>query len=247
MYVFDEPSIGLHQRDNEKLIDSLKELRDKGNTVIVVEHDTDMILSAEYIIDIGPGAGRKGGYLVFQGKLSDLLKTDSITAKYLSGEKKIEIPAKRREISDKSIKIFGAKGNNLKNINVEIPLGVFVCVTGVSGSGKSSLINETLVPYLSKIFYRSNVFPLPFDKIEGIENVDKIIEIDQSPIGRTPRSNVSTYTGLMTDFREIFASLPESKIRGYKSGRFSFNVNGGRCNSCLGAGMKTIEIPNNLR
>lgn len=242
IYIFDEPSIGLHQRDNEKLINSLKELRNKGNTVIVVEHDLDMIINSDYIVDIGPSAGRNGGFLVFQGNLSNLQKTNSITAKYIANEKKIEIPKRRRTIGNKFIKIIGARGNNLKNINVNIPLGVFVCITGVSGSGKSSLINETLVPYLNKHFYRSISFPLEFDKIEGIDNIDKIIEIDQSPIGRTPRSNVSTYTGLMTDFREIFGATPEAKIRGYKSGRFSFNVNGGRCNACLGAGMKTIEM-----
>ena len=242
LYILDEPSIGLHQRDNEKLIDSLKELRNKGNSIIVVEHDHDMIVNSDYVIDIGPGAGRKGGEIVFCGNPQLLKTSKSLTANYINGIEKIEYSTKRRPISEKKLKIFGASGNNLKSINIEIPLGVLVCVTGVSGSGKSSLLNETIVPILARHFYRANSFPLGYEKFEGIENIDKYIEIDQSPIGRTPRSNISTYSGLMTDLRELFAALPEAKIRGYKSGRFSFNVNGGRCNTCLGAGLKTIEM-----
>jgi excinuclease ABC subunit A len=243
LYILDEPSIGLHQRDNEKLIHSLKELRDRGNSIIVVEHDNDMIMNADYVIDIGPGAGRKGGELMFAGTPQDMKKTNNnITSQYINGQRKIEIPNKRRKIGNKKIKIKGAKGNNLKNIDVEIPLGVLTCVTGVSGSGKSTLINETLVPILSQYFYKSNTCPLEYDAIEGIDNIDKIIEVDQSPIGRTPRSNPATYTGIFTDIRELFASLPEAKIRGYKSGRFSFNIAGGRCETCKGAGLRTIEM-----
>ena len=243
MYILDEPSIGLHQRDNEKLISSLKDLRDKGNSVIVVEHDHDMIVAADYIVDIGPGAGRRGGEVVFVGTPEEMRKSNStLTAQYINGIKEIEYSKNRRKITSKKIKIVGASGNNLKKIDVEIPLGVMVCITGVSGSGKSSLFNETLVPFLARNFYRANSYPLDYKDIKGIDNIDKFIEIDQSPIGRTPRSNVSTYTTIMTDFRELFASLPEAKIRGYKSGRFSFNVNGGRCNTCLGAGVKTIEM-----
>ena len=242
LYILDEPSIGLHQRDNERLIRSLKELRDIGNTVIVVEHDKDMMLSADYVIDIGPKAGRKGGEVVFQGKPKDMLTQRTITGEYLSGARKIEVPATRRKGNGKSIKITGAKGNNLKNVDVEFPLGTLIVVTGVSGSGKSTLINETLQPILSQHFYRSLKKPMPYDKIEGIENIDKIVNVDQSPIGRTPRSNPATYTGVFSDIRSLFVNLPEAKIRGYKPGRFSFNVKGGRCETCGGNGYKTIEM-----
>ena len=242
LYILDEPSIGLHQRDNERLIRSLKELRDIGNTVIVVEHDKDMMLSADYVIDIGPKAGRKGGEVVFQGKPKDMLTQHTITGEYLSGTRKIEVPATRRKGNGKSIKITGAKGNNLKNVDVEFPLGTLIVVTGVSGSGKSTLINETLQPILSQHFYRSLKKPMPYDKIEGIENIDKIVNVDQSPIGRTPRSNPATYTGVFSDIRSLFVNLPEAKIRGYKPGRFSFNVKGGRCETCGGNGYKTIEM-----
>ncbi len=243
LYILDEPSIGLHQRDNQKLIQSLKELRDRGNSVIVVEHDRDMIENADYVVDIGPGAGRKGGNLVFSGTPSEMSKADTITAKYIHGSLKISVPKKRRPVDmDKCIKIIGATGHNLKNIDVKIPTGVMVCVTGVSGSGKSSLINRTLVPVLNRHFYRAEVSPLPYTKIEGIDNINKIIAVDQSPIGRTPRSNPMTYTGIFTDIRDLFASLPEAKIRGYKSGRFSFNIAGGRCETCKGAGVRTIEM-----
>ena len=242
LYILDEPSIGLHQRDNERLIRSLKELRDIGNTVIVVEHDKDMMLCADYVIDIGPKAGRKGGEVVFQGKPKDMLTQHTITGEYLSGARKIEVPATRRKGNGKSIKITGAKGNNLKNVDVEFPLGTLIVVTGVSGSGKSTLINETLQPILSQHFYRSLKKPMPYDKIEGIENIDKIVNVDQSPIGRTPRSNPATYTGVFSDIRSLFVNLPEAKIRGYKPGRFSFNVKGGRCETCGGNGYKTIEM-----
>ncbi len=242
LYILDEPSIGLHQRDNERLIRSLKELRDIGNTVIVVEHDKDMMLSADYVIDIGPKAGRKGGEVVFQGKPKDMLTQHTITGEYLSGARKIEVPATRRKGNGKSIKITGAKGNNLKNVDVKFPLGTLIVVTGVSGSGKSTLINETLQPILSQHFYRSLKKPMPYDKIEGIENIDKIVNVDQSPIGRTPRSNPATYTGVFSDIRSLFVNLPEAKIRGYKPGRFSFNVKGGRCETCGGNGYKTIEM-----
>lgn len=242
LYILDEPSIGLHQRDNERLIRSLKELRDIGNTVIVVEHDKDMMLSADYVIDIGPKAGRKGGEVVFQGNPKDMLTQHTITGEYLSGARKIEVPATRRKGNGKSIKITGAKGNNLKNVDVEFPLGTLIVVTGVSGSGKSTLINETLQPILSQHFYRSLKKPMPYDKIEGIENIDKIVNVDQSPIGRTPRSNPATYTGVFSDIRSLFVNLPEAKIRGYKPGRFSFNVKGGRCETCGGNGYKTIEM-----
>ena len=242
LYILDEPSIGLHQRDNERLIRSLKELRDIGNTVIVVEHDKDMMLSADYVIDIGPKAGRKGGEVVFQGRPKDMLTQHTITGEYLSGARKIEVPATWRKGNGKSIKITGAKGNNLKNVDVEFPLGTLIVVTGVSGSGKSTLINETLQPILSQHFYRSLKKPMPYDKIEGIENIDKIVNVDQSPIGRTPRSNPATYTGVFSDIRSLFVNLPEAKIRGYKPGRFSFNVKGGRCETCGGNGYKTIEM-----
>ena len=242
LYILDEPSIGLHQRDNERLINSLKELRDLGNTVIVVEHDRDMMLAADYIIDIGPKAGRKGGEVVFQGTPENMLKTQTITAQYLNGETGILLPKQRREGNGKSIVIRGAKGNNLKNVDVEFPLGKLIVVTGVSGSGKSTLINETLQPILSQHFYRSLKKPMPYDSIEGIENIDKVVNVDQSPIGRTPRSNPATYTGVFSDIRSLFVGLPEAKIRGYKPGRFSFNVKGGRCEACGGNGYKTIEM-----
>ena len=242
LYILDEPSIGLHQRDNERLINSLKELRDLGNTVIVVEHDRDMMLAADYIVDIGPQAGRKGGEVVFQGTPAEMLKTQTITAQYLNGQMAIEIPPHRRQGNGKSIIIHGAKGNNLKNVDVEFPLGKLVVVTGVSGSGKSTLINETLQPILSHHFYRALKQPMPYDSIEGIENIDKVVNVDQSPIGRPPRSNPATYTGVFSDIRSLFVGLPEAKIRGYKPGRFSFNVKGGRCESCGGNGYKTIEM-----
>ena len=242
LYILDEPSIGLHQRDNERLIKSLKELRDIGNTVIVVEHDKDMMLNADYVIDIGPKAGRKGGEVVFQGTPHDMLAQHTITSDYLNGIKQIEVPTQRRKGNGKSIKIVGAKGNNLKNVDVEFPLGTLIVVTGVSGSGKSTLINETLQPILSQHFYRSLKKPMPYDEILGIENIDKIVNVDQSPIGRTPRSNPATYTGVFSDIRAMFFNLPEAKIRGYKPGRFSFNVKGGRCETCGGNGYKTIEM-----
>ena len=242
LYILDEPSIGLHQRDNERLIASLKELRDLGNTVIVVEHDKDMMLAADYIIDIGPKAGRKGGEVVYQGTPQNMLKGNTITANYLNGQMKIEVPAHRRAGNGKSIWIRGAKGNNLKDVNVEIPLGKLIVVTGVSGSGKSTLINETLQPILSQHFYRSLKRPMPYDDVEGIDNVDKVVNVDQSPLGRTPRSNPATYTGVFNDIRNLFVNLPEAMIRGYKPGRFSFNVKGGRCEACSGNGYKTIEM-----
>jgi excinuclease ABC subunit A len=242
LYVLDEPSIGLHQRDNVKLIQSLKNLRDMGNSVIVVEHDEEMMLSADYIVDMGPRAGRLGGEVVFAGTPQNLLKTDTLTASYLNGKRKIEFLQERRKGNGKFLNLIGATGNNLKNVDLKIPLGMFICVAGVSGSGKSSLINRTLHPILSHHFYRSNAEPLPYKKIEGIENIDKVIEVDQSPIGRTPRSNPVTYTGVFSDIRNLFAGLTESKMRGYKAGRFSFNVNGGRCPVCDGSGYKTLEM-----
>ncbi len=242
LYILDEPSIGLHQRDNERLINSLKELRDLGNTVIVVEHDKDMMLAADYIIDIGPKAGRKGGEVVFQGTPQQMLKHKTITAEYLNGERAIYLPAVRRKGNSMNITIHGARGNNLKNVDVTFPLGELIVVTGVSGSGKSTLINETLQPILSHHFYRSLKKPMPYDSIDGIENIDKIVNVDQSPLGRTPRSNPATYTGVFSDIRSLFVSLPEAKIRGYKAGRFSFNVRGGRCEVCGGNGYKTIEM-----
>jgi excinuclease ABC subunit A len=242
LYILDEPSIGLHQRDNDRLIKSLKELRDIGNTVIVVEHDKDMMLSADYIVDIGPKAGRKGGEVVYQGTPGKMLEQHTITADYLNGEQKIALPAQRRKGNGKSLWIRGAKGNNLKNIDVEFPLGELIVVTGVSGSGKSTLINETLQPILSHHFYRSLKRPMAYDRIEGIELIDKVVNVDQSPLGRTPRSNPATYTGVFSDIRSMFVNLPEAKIRGYKPGRFSFNVKGGRCEVCGGNGYKTIEM-----
>ena len=242
LYILDEPSIGLHQRDNERLIHSLKELRDLGNTVIVVEHDEDMMLNADYIVDIGPRAGRKGGEVVFQGTPQEMLKTDTITAQYLNGQQQIVIPTKRRKGNGKSLVLKGCTGNNLKHVDVTFPLGELILVTGVSGSGKSTLINETLQPILSKHFYHSLKNPMPYDSIEGLEYIDKVVNVDQSPIGRTPRSNPATYTSVFSDIRSLFVNLPEAKIRGYKPGRFSFNVKGGRCETCGGNGYKTIEM-----
>ena len=242
LYILDEPSIGLHQRDNERLIRSLKELRDLGNTVIVVEHDQDMMLNADYIIDIGPRAGRKGGEVVFQGTPKEMLKTNSVTANYLNGTLSIPIPKKRRKGNGHNLIIKGASGNNLKHVDVTFPLGKLIVITGVSGSGKSTLINETLQPILSQHFYRSLKKPMPFDSIEGLEFIDKVVNVDQSPLGRTPRSNPATYTGVFSDIRSLFVNLPEAKIRGYKPGRFSFNVKGGRCEACGGNGYKTIEM-----
>ena len=243
LYILDEPSIGLHQRDNQKLIESLKELRDIGNSVIVVEHDKETMLSADYLVDIGPGAGRHGGEVVFAGTPAEVKDGHSITCDYLNGKRQIEVPKVRRAaVKDNILKINGAKGHNLKDVNLELPLGVMVCVTGVSGSGKSSLINETLSPILSQKFYRSVKEPLPYDSIEGLENLDKIIQIDQAPIGRTPRSNPATYTKVFDEIRKLYGELPESKIRNYKAGRFSFNVKGGRCEACKGAGVRVIEM-----
>ena len=242
LYILDEPSIGLHQRDNERLIHSLKELRDLGNTVIVVEHDQDMMLNADYIIDIGPRAGRKGGEVVFQGTPKEMLKTNSVTASYLNGTLSIPIPQKRREGNGHELIIKGASGNNLKHVDVTFPLGKLIVITGVSGSGKSTLVNETLQPILSQHFYRSLKRPMPYDSIEGLEYIDKVVNVDQSPLGRTPRSNPATYTGVFSDIRSLFVNLPEAKIRGYKPGRFSFNVKGGRCEACGGNGYKTIEM-----
>ena len=242
LYILDEPSIGLHQRDNERLIRSLKDLRDIGNTVVVVEHDKDMMLSADYIIDIGPMAGRKGGEVVFQGTPKDMLKTHTITAEYLNGIRTIAVPKERRKGNGKFITIRGAKGNNLKNVDISFPLGELIVVTVVSGSGKSTLINETLQPILSQHFYRSLKKPMAYDSVEGIDNIDKVVNVDQSPLGRTPRSNPATYTGVFSDIRSLFVGLPEAKVRGYKPGRFSFNVKGGRCETCKGNGYRTIEM-----
>ena len=242
LYILDEPSIGLHQRDNMKLIDSLKKLRDDGNTVIVVEHDKDMMLAADYVIDMGPKAGRLGGEVVFAGTPDEMLRSDTLTSRYLNGAMKIAIPHSRRPGNGKSVKIFGASGNNLKSIDVEFPLGKFICVTGVSGSGKSTLVNETLQPILSQKIYHSLKEPMPYSRVEGLENVDKVVNVDQSPIGRTPRSNPVTYTGIFSEIRKLFVELPEAKMRGYKPGRFSFNVSGGRCEACSGNGYKTIEM-----
>jgi excinuclease ABC subunit A len=242
LYILDEPSIGLHQRDNNRLIHSLKELRDVGNSVIVVEHDKDMMAESDYILDIGYGAGIHGGHIAAQGSWSDILKSDSLTAQYLNGKKQIEVPVTRRKGNGKTLSLKGASGNNLKNISVDFPLGKFIAVTGVSGSGKSTLINDTLYPILRQHFYGSHQKPLAYKKVSGIEHVDKVIDIDQSPIGRTPRSNPATYVEVFSDIRNLFATLPESKIRGYKPGRFSFNVKGGRCETCQGAGMRTIEM-----
>ena len=242
LYILDEPSIGLHQRDNLRLINSLKKLRDTGNSVVVVEHDKDMMLASDYVIDMGPKAGRLGGEVVFQGTPKEMLRQETLTSQYLTGAMKIEIPSERRKGNGKSLWIRGARGNNLKNVDVEFPLGKLICVTGVSGSGKSTLINDTLQPILSQHFYRSLQDPLPYDSIEGLEHIDKVVNVDQSPLGRTPRSNPATYTGVFSDIRNLFVSLPEAKIRGYKPGRFSFNVSGGRCETCGGNGYKTIEM-----
>ena len=242
LYILDEPSIGLHQRDNERLIASLKELRDIGNTVIVVEHDKDMMCNADYIVDIGPKAGRKGGEVVFQGTPAEMMKTNTLTAQYLNGKKEIALPEHRRKGNGKDITLHGASGNNLKHVDVTFPLGTLIVVTGVSGSGKSTLINETLQPILSQHFYRSLKKPMKYDSIEGLEYIDKVVNVDQTPIGRTPRSNPATYTGVFSDIRSLFVNLPEAKIRGYKPGRFSFNVKGGRCETCGGNGYKTIEM-----
>ena len=242
LYILDEPSIGLHQRDNIRLINSLKELRDVGNSVIVVEHDEDMMRAADYIVDMGPGAGRLGGEVVFQGTFKEMLKTNTLTARYLSGKTSIPVPKQRRDGNGKHIILKGARGNNLKNVTLDIPLGTLTCIAGVSGSGKSSLINGTLRPILTRHFYRSKEESLPYDSIEGIEHIDKVVTVDQEPIGRTPRSNPVTYTGIFNDIRTLFAELPEAKIRGYKPGRFSFNAKGGRCEVCSGNGMKKIEM-----
>jgi len=242
LYILDEPSIGLHQRDNQKLINSLIELKNVGNSVIVVEHDKDMIEAADAIYDIGPGAGIHGGKIIAQGNLDDILASDGLTSDYLSGRKKIEVPEHRRKGNGKTIELKGATGNNLKNVDFTLPLGQLVVVTGVSGSGKSTLVNETLYPILSKHFYKSVKIPMPYTSIKGIKNIDKVIDIDQSPIGRTPRSNPATYTGVLSDIRTLFSQLPEAKIRGYKPGRFSFNVKGGRCETCEGAGLRVIEM-----
>ncbi|MGM0582419.1 MAG: excinuclease ABC subunit UvrA [Bacteroidota bacterium] len=242
LYILDEPSIGLHQRDNAKLISALQDLRDLGNTVMVVEHDKDMMLASDFILDIGPGAGRHGGKIVAAGSPEEFLKQGSKTAKYLTGDLKIEIPKERRKGNGKKLQLKGAKGNNLQNVNVDFPLGTMMCVTGVSGSGKSTLIHDTLYPILNQKFYRSKKDPMEHQSIKGLEHLDKVIEVDQSPIGRTPRSNPATYTGVFTDIRALFSNLPEAKIRGYKPGRFSFNVKGGRCETCEGAGMKLIEM-----
>lgn len=242
LYILDEPSIGLHQRDNVKLIKALQDLRDLGNSVLVVEHDKDMMLESDFVVDIGPGAGRHGGQIVALGSPLDFLKRKSITAKYLAGELKIQVPKQRRIGNGKFLEIKGAKGNNLKNVDLKLPLGTMICITGVSGSGKSTLIHETLYPILNKHFFNAKKEPLPYDAVEGLKHLDKVIEVDQSPIGRTPRSNPATYTGVFSDIRTLFTELPEAKIRGYKPGRFSFNVKGGRCEDCEGAGMKLIEM-----
>lgn len=242
MYILDEPSIGLHQRDNRRLIDSLKRLRDASNSIIVVEHDKDIMMEADYIVDIGPKAGRKGGEVVFQGSPLQMLKSTTLTAGYLNGEKSIAIPSTRRKGNGKFLELLGASGNNLCNVDLSIPLGTFICVCGVSGSGKSTLINSTLQPILSQHFYRSTTAPLPYKQLIGLENIDKVVTVDQSPLGRSPRSNPATYTGVFSSIRTLFVNLPEAKIRGYKPGRFSFNIAGGRCEACNGNGYKTMEM-----
>jgi excinuclease ABC subunit A len=241
-YILDEPSIGLHQRDNHQLIKALKNLRDIGNSVLVVEHDKDIMLAADYLIDIGPEAGKHGGKVVACGIPKDILKLDTVTASYLNGKIEIKVPKERREGNGNMLILKGASGNNLKDVNATFPLGKFICITGVSGSGKSTLINETLYPLLSIHAYKSKMTPLPYKKIEGLEYIDKVVEIDQSPIGRTPRSNPATYCGFFTEIRTLFAAIPEAKIRGYKPGRFSFNVKSGRCDVCQGGGMRVIEM-----
>jgi excinuclease ABC subunit A len=241
-YILDEPSIGLHQRDNVRLIGALKNLRDTGNTVVVVEHDKDMIMEADYVVDIGPGAGTHGGKVVAEGTVEEILKNGSVTTQYLNGTREIAVPEKRREGNGQFLELKGASGHNLKNVNIKLPLGTLICITGVSGSGKSTLITDTLYPILKKHYYRSSAYALPYKSVEGLKNLDKVIEIDQSPIGRTPRSNPATYTGLFTHIRSLFTQLPEAKIRGYQPGRFSFNVKGGRCEECGGAGLKVIEM-----
>lgn len=242
LYILDEPSIGLHQRDNRRLIRSLKSLRDIGNTVIVVEHDQEMMENADYIVDMGPRAGRLGGTVVYQGTYKDMLKTDTLTSQYLNGKLELAVPESRRKGNGNVLRLIGATGNNLQGVDVDFPLGTFICVTGVSGSGKSTLINDTLHPILSRHFYRSVREPLPYEAIEGLEHIDKVVDVDQSPLGRTPRSNPATYTGVFNDIRQLFVQLPEAKIRGYKPGRFSFNVKGGRCETCSGNGYRTIEM-----
>ncbi|MBY0066463.1 excinuclease ABC subunit UvrA [Empedobacter falsenii] len=242
LYILDEPSIGLHQRDNVRLIDSLKKLRDIGNSVLVVEHDKDMILESDYVVDVGPKAGKNGGQIVWEGEPEQMLKSNTLTSKYLNNQLQIEVPKERRKGNGLELKLFGASGNNLKNVNLTIPLGELVVVSGVSGSGKSTLINETLYRILNQHFFRAEKDPMPYKKIEGLEHLDKVIEVDQSPIGRTPRSNPATYTGIFSDIRTLFTNLPEAKIRGYKPGRFSFNVKGGRCETCQGAGLRVIEM-----
>jgi excinuclease ABC subunit A len=242
LYIMDEPSIGLHQRDNEKLISALKNLRDIGNSVIVVEHDKDMIMHADHVLDIGPGAGLHGGHIVASGTPQEIFHSGSLTSQYLSGQRHIEVPQKKRTGSGKALTLRGATGHNLKEVTVDLPLGKLISVTGVSGSGKSTLIHDTLYPILNRHFFNAKRDPLPYKAIEGLEHIDKVIEVDQSPIGRTPRSNPATYTGMFTDIRTLFAQLPEAKIRGYSAGRFSFNVKGGRCETCEGAGMRVIEM-----
>jgi excinuclease ABC subunit A len=242
LYILDEPSIGLHQRDDQRLIASLRSLRDGGNSVLVVEHDKEMMMSADHLIDIGPGAGEHGGRIVAQGHPRELALGESTTARYLRGDLRIPVPTVRRAGNGHRLLLTGAKGNNLKDIDIDFPLGKFICVTGVSGSGKSTLIGDTLYPILSKHFYRSDAQPMPYSSVKGLEHIDKVIEVDQSPIGRTPRSNPATYTGLFDHIRELFAQLPSAKIRGYKAGRFSFNTPGGRCETCKGAGVRTIEM-----
>ena len=242
LYILDEPSIGLHQRDNRRLIEALRDLRDAGNSVIVVEHDKEMILSADHIIDMGPGAGVHGGTVVAEGSPAQILEADTLTAQYLSGRRQIPAPGKRRKGNGKSLTITGAEGNNLRKVTMTVPLGTFICITGVSGSGKSSLINHTLHPALARVLHGAGRTPLPYGEILGIENIDKVIEVDQAPIGRTPRSNPATYTGVFSDIRNLFAMTPDAKIRGFGPGRFSFNTQGGRCEGCEGAGVKTIEM-----
>ena len=242
LYILDEPSIGLHQRDNQRLLDALKTLRDDGNTILVVEHDKEMMLQADYVIDIGPLAGRKGGHVVFSGTPQELLKQHTLTADYLNGTRSIEVPKHRREGNGKALHLTGCRGNNLKDVSVTFPLGTFICVTGVSGSGKSTMVNATLQPILSQRLYRSHTAPMPYDSVTGLEHVDKVVTVDQAPLGRTPRSNAATYTGVFTDIRNLFVNLPESKIRAYKPGRFSFNTSGGRCEKCNGNGYKAVEM-----